>query len=164
MILDQSSRFELLALDVSTMCNKFPRLPLAIEDSVHSRPFPKALLDATMRSWPGAENSFGSPLSVAVAPSKNTSETARSTATAERVRGFPRFAMRCLLFVGAALASEWAILKLDNYTMPMLVGKELSAFVRPRYLLQRRLSTVVFGSHQVACFGCVTLHALTFHN
>jgi hypothetical protein len=28
------------------------------------------------------------------------------------------------------LASEWAILKLDNYTMPMLVGKELSAFVR----------------------------------
>ena len=58
--------------------------------------------------------------------------------------------MRCLLFVGAALASEWAILKLDNYTMPMLVGKELAAFVRPRYLLQRRLSTVVFGSHQVA--------------
>jgi len=46
------------------------------------------------------------------------------------VRGFPRFAMRCLLFVGAALASEWAILKLDNYTMPMLVGKELAAFVR----------------------------------
>ena len=41
-------------------------------------------------------------------------------------------AMRCLCFVGAALASEWAILKLDNYTMPMLVGKDISAFVPPQ--------------------------------